>query len=144
MSLEDLYSEIVISHYKNPLGAGKLLSDGAQATAENSNCGDEVQLSVKIGQKGKITDIRHQANGCIICKASASILAGTITGKQHGEATAIVEETKELINGNREVQEQKITSSTEYRALSHLAQYPTRRRCGLLAWEALEKILNKE
>jgi nitrogen fixation protein NifU and related proteins len=78
----DIYSEIILDHYNNPRGKGKL--QGANATAEDANplCGDKVRYYLKIGRDGTITDVRFTGSGCAISQAAASMLAETLAGKK--------------------------------------------------------------
>jgi len=78
----DLYSEIILDHYHNPRGQGKL--KGANATAEDANplCGDKIRFYLKIDKAGTITDVRFSGSGCAISQASASMLAEELAGKK--------------------------------------------------------------
>lgn len=78
----DLYSEIILDHYHNPRGKGKL--PGANASAEDANplCGDKIRFYLKINKAGMITDVRFNGSGCAISQASASMLAEILVGKK--------------------------------------------------------------
>lgn len=77
----DIYSEIILDHYKNPRKKGSLA--GASCTAEDANplCGDKIRFYLKIDSGGKITDVRFSGSGCAISQASASMLADEVVGK---------------------------------------------------------------
>jgi len=77
----DIYSEIILDHYKNPRKKGSLA--GASCTAEDANplCGDKIRFYLKIDRSSKISDVRFSGSGCAISQASASMLADEVVGK---------------------------------------------------------------
>ena len=48
-----------------------------RSITKNSKCGDKIKIEV-IMQKKKIISIRYETESCILCEASASILANKI------------------------------------------------------------------
>ena len=54
---EQLYRELILDHYKNPRNHGLL--EGADALAEGQNplCGDEITVSVRLGEGDVIEDV---------------------------------------------------------------------------------------
>ncbi len=91
--MDDLYREVIIEHYKNPGFRGKL--DPHDISFEDSNplCGDHIQIDLRIGADGVITDARFDGHGCAISQASADLLIESIIGKP-------VEEIKQLKKQN--------------------------------------------
>ena len=83
MSL-DMYSEIILDHFKNPHNFGKLENADAQAMDYNPACGDEVEIFLKV-KDGKVFDAKFVGRGCAISQASASMLTDEIKGKSVDE-----------------------------------------------------------
>ena len=44
MSLEDLYREVILDHYRNPRNKGHLDAPDARAEGVNPLCGDELTI----------------------------------------------------------------------------------------------------
>lgn len=137
-SLDSLYQEIILDHYKNPHGKG-LRGDAADPhSAEvhhvNPTCGDEITLRVHLDE-GKVDDVSYDALGCSISQASASVLYDLVVGKPVDEAMDIQEEFLQLMQGkgavvpDEEVLEDAI-------AFAGVAKFPARVKCALLSWMA--------
>lgn len=77
---DDLYREIILDHHKNPRHFGTLKKPTHEAHLENTLCGDEVTMQLKV-EKGKVTDIAFSGRGCAITVASSSLLTGAVFGK---------------------------------------------------------------
>ena len=84
----DMYSEIILDHFKNPHNFGRLEGADAQAMDYNPACGDEVELFLKI-KDGKILDVRFVGRGCAISQASASMLTDAIKGMKVSDASKL-------------------------------------------------------
>ena len=91
--MDDLYREVIIEHYKNPGYRGKL--DPRDISFEDSNplCGDHIQIDLRVGVDGVVTDARFDGHGCAISQASADLLVESIIGKP-------LEEVKQLNKQN--------------------------------------------
>ena len=99
------YSEKVNDHYDNPRNVG---SFGTSAEVKERNdvgvgivgapeCGDVMQLQIKVGDDGRIEDAKFKCFGCGSAIASSSLATEWIKGKSVDEAleiknTQIVEE----------------------------------------------------
>ncbi len=87
---EQLYREVILDHYKNPRGHGRL--EGADVTAEGMNplCGDEVVISVSFGEDGDtIRDVRFEGRGCAISQAATSMLMEMVKGRKASEVAGM-------------------------------------------------------
>lgn len=74
---DSLYHQAILEHAKAAIGAGKLDGATVEATMDNPLCGDRVSVSLAL-DGDTITGIGHEVRGCVLCQASASLLA------QHG------------------------------------------------------------
>jgi nitrogen fixation NifU-like protein len=79
--MDDLYREVIIEHYKNPSHRGKLDPHDISFADNNPLCGDHIQIDLRVGQDGIITDARFDGHGCAISQASADLLIESIIGK---------------------------------------------------------------
>lgn len=81
MSSADIYRELILDYYRNPRNYGKLESFDIEAHDTNPLCGDEVTMQVKVGEGGKMEDVKFTGKGCAISLASASMLTELAKGK---------------------------------------------------------------
>ena len=79
-----IYKEEIIEHYKNPNNKGNLNNYNVKIRDENTSCGDELEIEIKIN-KNKIEDIKFQGKGCAISLASADILFDYVKNKNLNE-----------------------------------------------------------
>ena len=79
--MDDLYREIIIDHYKNPVYKGEIPDSDYSFEDENTMCGDELHIDIKTDKDGVITDARFDGHGCAISMASADMLLETLIGK---------------------------------------------------------------
>ncbi|MDA3022313.1 MAG: SUF system NifU family Fe-S cluster assembly protein [Actinomycetota bacterium] len=136
MSLEALYQDIIIDHYKNPRGRGLLEFPLGTAFHVNPTCGDEVNLQVAAAADGGLL-IGYEGTGCSISQASASVLYELVQGRQVTEAENIRRAFVELMHsqGHGEPDEAVLGDGI---AFVGVAKYPARIKCALLPWMAFQ------
>lgn len=79
--MDDLYREIIIDRYKNPLFRGTLDPHDISFEDDNPLCGDHIRIDLRVGNDGLITDASFDGHGCAISQASADLLIETIIGQ---------------------------------------------------------------
>ncbi len=136
MSLESLYQEIILDHYKNPRGRGLLAAPLGTAFHINPTCGDEINMQVASDADGGLL-IGYEGTGCSISQASASVLYELVQGLPVDEAEKIRLAFVELMHsqGHAEPDEEVLGDGV---AFVGVAKYPARIKCALLAWMALQ------
>lgn len=77
----DIYTELILDHYKNPRNYGEIKNFDSYAKEYNPICGDEVEIYLKL-EKDKIEEIKFLGKGCVISQASASILTEICKNKK--------------------------------------------------------------
>ena len=87
MSVEEIYREVILDHYRNPRHRGSLTAADAHAEGNNPLCGDEVLIDVALDD-GRIADVAVSGSGCAISQASASMMTEAILGKTTEEMRA--------------------------------------------------------
>lgn len=77
----DLYSEIILDHFKNPHNKGEIEHTNAKATEHNPLCGDKITAYLEVGPDDKVTKATFTGEGCAISQASVSMLTEKLIGK---------------------------------------------------------------
>lgn len=90
--MDDLYREIIIEHYKNPLYRGELDPHDMSFEDENPLCGDHLRIDLAVDDAGVVTDARFSGHGCAISQASADLLVESIIGKNVEELKSLSKE----------------------------------------------------
>jgi nitrogen fixation NifU-like protein len=82
--MDDLYRENILQHYKRPQNwhppAPEIPDPDLEAEDFNPLCGDELKVQLKVGDDGRISDIRFSGHGCAISQASASMASDEVVG----------------------------------------------------------------
>jgi nitrogen fixation NifU-like protein len=79
MSMDELYRDNILDHYKNPRNFGELDTRDLEFHDHNPLCGDELGVHIKVDD-GKIADLRFHGHGCAISQAAASIASEELIG----------------------------------------------------------------
>ena len=138
MSVDALYQEIILDHYKNPHGAGLRDPFDAEVHHVNPTCGDEVTLRVRLdgaGEDAVVQDVSYDALGCSISQASVSVMTELVIGKQVDEAMGVLDSFVELMQGRGNVEPDEDVLEDGV-AFAGVAKFPARVKCALLGWMA--------
>jgi nitrogen fixation NifU-like protein len=136
MNLDNLYQEVILDHYKNPLNKSLAKEYDVQVHHINPSCGDEITLNITL-TGNMISKITWDGVGCSISQASVSIASDLLVGKTLDVSESITEEFMDLMQskgkkaGNELVLEDAV-------ALAGVSQYPARIKCALLGWMAIK------
>jgi len=83
--VDDLYREYILEHYKRPHNWSPPQEELADPDMEfedsNPLCGDELRVQLKVGDDGRVSDVRFSGHGCAISQAAASMASDEIRGK---------------------------------------------------------------
>lgn len=135
MSTDDafaaLYRELVLDHGHAPRHTGDVETATHATQASNPLCGDRVALSLRLDDRGRITTLRHRTEGCLLCTASASLMACDVPGRDADAVTARLTKLRDAITRG------DATGLDDLGALAGVSAHPARHRCVLLPWEAL-------
>ncbi|MFQ5798532.1 MAG: Fe-S cluster assembly sulfur transfer protein SufU [Bacteroidota bacterium] len=134
--LSDLYSEIILEHYKQPHNFGELEGAEIEAKGYNRSCGDDLRIFVKLND-GVIEDLRFMGKGCAISQSSASMMTDQMIGKSLEEVKEFVEEFRKMVTGEKNFLEGG--GFEELVTLKGVKKYPTRVKCASLAWDTLKE-----
>ena len=117
----NIYTEIILDLYKNPVNKGNLENPTHQNSRNNPLCGDEIKIQLIINDN-KITDAKFQGQGCAISQASASLLTDKIKNMS----------LNDINNLNKD----------DILGLLKIPISPARMKCALLILDTLKGALN--
>ena len=86
----DLYSDVVLEHYRRPRNRGRLPNADATAEAANPLCGDVIRFEIAV-EGETIREARFSGDACAISTAAASILTGLVFGAPLGDVARITD-----------------------------------------------------
>lgn len=141
MSIDSLYRQIIMDHYKDPRNKG-LKNDENYRTINlvNPSCGDDVTVQLLI-ENGMIKDVRHTGTGCSICCSSASVMSEELKGENVDVALEKIDAFNLLLMGKDFNDEILKGEALAYMGVS---KFPARIRCANLAWHAAKEGVLKE
>lgn len=139
-SLDDLYKDIILDHYRNPRNRGLLENPDVATRGHNPLCGDEMELSLKL-EGDRIDDVKLLGRGCSISQASASMMTEKIKGKSFAEVRRLVDTFKGMLLENRELTDEEYDALGDLESLEGVKSFPVRIKCALLAWNTLLEAL---
>src|SRR3954469_23158503 len=93
---QSLYRELLLEHGKRPHNEGPLHAATHEASAYNPLCGDRVTLRFRV-QSGRIEEVHFEARGCMICRASASLLTDSVSGRSVEHALGLAADIDGLV-----------------------------------------------
>jgi nitrogen fixation protein NifU and related proteins len=147
MSLEELYREVILDHYRNPRNRAKLDSPDATAEGVNPLCGDEVFLELAL-DNGSVADVSITGQGCSISQSSASMMSEAIKGKTLAEIEELTSQFRTMMDleASTEVTldpDKPGSVLGDIEALQGVRKYPVRIKCANLAWTTLQEALER-
>jgi len=86
------YSDKVQEHFTNPRNVGEIKNANGVGEVGSLACGDALKLSIKVDDKGIITDAKFKTFGCASAIASSSALTEMVKGMSIEEAQKITNE----------------------------------------------------
>jgi nitrogen fixation NifU-like protein len=139
--MDSLYQEIILDHYRNPVGRGLRDPFEAQVHHVNPTCGDEITLRVHLegqGEAATVVDISYDNQGCSISQASASVMYELLLGQSVTDAMATQEAFLALMQSATDASASEPDEDVlgDAIAFSGVAKYPARVKCALLSWMA--------
>jgi nitrogen fixation NifU-like protein len=146
MSLEDLYREVILDHYRSPRNKGHLESPDAVAQGVNPLCGDE--LTIELNFDGDtVTKVAIEGQGCSISQSSASMMTESIKGKTRSEIEMLTKQFRDMMSLDGEADigidpERPGAVLGDLEALQGVRKYPVRIKCASLGWNVLLEALD--
>ena len=136
----NLKRTIILEHYQNPKNKGLIEDDSyCFVNMNNESCIDEINLMVKF-ENDKIIDIRFDGEACAICTSATSVMISTLIGKTKEQALEILKNYEYMID-EKEYNESILEEANVY---SDIAKQPNRKKCALLSWWGMKRVLKEE
>ncbi|MFN2389245.1 MAG: Fe-S cluster assembly sulfur transfer protein SufU [Actinomycetota bacterium] len=139
MSLDELYKEVILDHYRTPRNKGRLDPHDVALERNNPLCGDEIELFVKF-EGDDVTGIAFEGKGCSISQASASMMTERVQGLDVKGAQALVDAIKRMMAGEDDGDADTLGDLI---SLKGVVKYPVRIKCALLGWNTLVEALEE-
>lgn len=133
MSLEELYKEVILDHYRAPRNKGRLDPHDVALERNNPLCGDEIELFLRFNGD-TVEGIAFEGKGCSISQASASMMTEKVQGLTAKESGALAESIKRMMAGDEEGDPDSLGDLV---SLKGVVKYPVRIKCALLGWNTL-------
>jgi nitrogen fixation protein NifU and related proteins len=137
MSLEELYKEVILDHYRAPRNKGRLDPHDVMLERNNPLCGDELELYLRF-DGDDLEGISFEGKGCSISMASASMMTEKVAGLGTKQAAALAESIKRMMAGEEEGDPDELEDLV---SLKGVVKYPVRIKCALLGWNTLLEAL---
>ena len=90
--MDDLYRQLIIDRYKNPLYRGSLNPHDIAFEDDNPLCGDHIRVELRLDGGGVVKEAAFEGHGCAISQASADLLMEAVIGKTLDEVKAFSKE----------------------------------------------------
>ena len=134
MSMEDLYQEIILDHYRKPKNrAPELEDEDVHVHHSNPLCGDEMDLRVRIVD-GNLDAVVFDGEGCSISQASASAMTLAVAERDLKDALDLAEDFRLMMHGDEPRRADDLLDGVAFQGV---ARFPVRVKCALLGWMAL-------
>lgn len=133
-----LYRDVLLDHGNRPRGAGPLSSATHEATAHNPLCGDRVTLRLRV-EENIVVELRFEERGCLIARASASLLTEALAGRSLADVRATAKLVDALVNADSAPGD-----LGPLEPLRAVRDFPGRKACVALVWGALDQALSSE
>jgi len=136
VSVEAMYQEIILDHYREKHHSGLREPFGAQVHHVNPTCGDEVTLRVALAGD-TVADVSYAGVGCSISQASTSVMADLVIGRSVADGLALHEEFTRLMHSRGAIEPDE-DSLGDAIAFAGVSKFPARVKCALLGWSAFK------
>lgn len=134
-----LKREIMLDNYENPMNRGLIDDDTyIKFNTNNESCIDNLDIMYKI-EDGILKDIRFDGEACAISTSATSIMIKSLIGKTKDQVLEILDNYENMIN-EKEYDEKLLGELIVY---NEIYRQPNRKKCALLPFESVRKIIDK-
>lgn len=139
LSLEELYKEVILDHYRTPRNKGQLDPHDVALERNNPLCGDEIEVFLRFDGEN-VGEVAFDGKGCSISMASASMMTEKVQGMTVKDAGDLAETIKRMMAGEEEGDPEVLGDLV---SLKGVVKYPVRIKCALLGWNTLLEALEE-
>jgi len=136
-----LYKQTLLEHFRHPHNKqeGELIDADIVRRGANPRCGDEIEIGLYL-DGDRLQQVKFRGRGCSVCIASSSMMTDAVSGQHTEAARQLCEDMRRWF---RQGEGDTLADPPEkLQALTAVREYPARRRCVLLSWEALSDALD--
>ena len=133
-----LFSTELLAWARSTTHRGALTCVQASATLDNPWCGDRVCVELCV-HEGVVRVAGWHGDGCVLCLASAALLAGTLTARPLAQLQAMVD----LVHAQLAAGDAAALPG-DLAVLNAAAAYPERHDCLLLPWKCVSLALEAQ
>ena len=130
--INSLYQDAIKQFAQAAHGHGQLTAATGEAKLDNPLCGDRVRMQVAVAS-GHIDAIAHETNGCLLCRAAASVIGLQAVGQDEAGIEAAVAGLEGMLKNDAPVP----VTWPELAMFVPARAYASRHRCVLLPFRAL-------
>lgn len=140
MQLDENDLEAILEDHNGRMARfGVMDAPDRHALGYNPVCGDRYDVFVRLSDDaGTIESVHFHGFGCVISRASASIMAESLIGLSPDSAADHIETVVQVLEGSLEDLD---GLHADLIALVGVRRYPMRMKCVLLAWNAARAAL---
>lgn len=134
---EELHQAVIREHFRRPRNRGALDAPATSGHAHNPFCGDTVRIWARVVD-GQIAEVSFDGRGCTISQAAASMLTTLVKGKQVAAVQVLRQAFADGLAADGPALPKELG---DLRALAGVKRFPSRVRCAVLPFDALEEAL---
>lgn len=134
-----LKREIMLDNYEHPANRGLTTDESyIKINTNNESCIDNLDIMYKI-DNGKLVDIKFDGEACAISTSATSIMIKSLIGKNKEEALKILENYENMLD--EKAYDKELLG--ELNVYDEIYKQPNRKKCALLPFESLRKVIDK-
>lgn len=132
---DDLYPRDMLRAASDISHEGTLAGADGTATLDNPFCGDRVSFDVALDAGRRIRQARHRVKACVLCQASAALLAQRAEGLTGAQVAALGDD---LMAGLKRGATPLLPAQPAFDLFTSVTPHRSRFACVLLPFETLE------
>lgn len=134
---DELHQAVIRDHFRRPRNRGALDPPAASGHAHNPFCGDTVRIWARV-EDGRIAEVTFDGRGCSISQAAASMLTTLLQGSDVEGVDHLRQAFADGLTPDGPALPKELG---DLRALAGVKRFPSRVRCAVLPFDALEEAL---
>ena len=137
--LRELYQQVILDHSRSPRNFKELEDADRSAEGYNPLCGDQITVYLTL-DGDRVREASFKGSGCVISKASASLMTAVVKGKTVAEVEELFGNFRDMVTSghDEEIDEESVGKLV---VLKGVREFPVRVKCATLAWHTLRAAL---
>ena len=131
---DELHQTIIRDHFRRPRNRGEFASATGTGRAHNRFCGDTVVMWTRV-EDGRLAEVAFDGRGCAISLAAASMLTVVAKDRTTDEVARL---RRAFVEGLAPDGPPLPSELGDLRSLVGVRRFPSRVRCAVLPFEAIE------